>query len=76
MLAGMAPTNAAARMIPVHSLTADDLVKIQDAHAVLQRVGNETAVGGEWNEYVDRAHHGLGLILAVHAAAEMTAPGD
>lgn len=60
---------SAARMIPVHAFTADDLAKVQDAYAAVRRVGNETAISGEWNEYLDRAHHGLGLILAVHAAA-------
>lgn len=57
-------------LIPVDAFTAGDLAAIEAAHAVLTRIGNSTAAAGQWNEYIDRAHQDLGLILAVRAAAD------
>jgi hypothetical protein len=47
-----------------------DMASIQQAYEVLTRIGNATAAGEVWDEYIDRAHQDLGLLLAVRYAHE------
>jgi hypothetical protein len=51
----------------LRSATEADMQAIQRAYDVLLRIGNATAPGdGDvWDEYIDRAHHDLGLLLAL-----------
>src|ERR1017187_9026954 len=52
----------------LRSATEADMQAIQQAYEVLTRIGNATAAGEVWDEYIDRAHQDLGLLLAVRYA--------
>jgi hypothetical protein len=54
----------------LQAASASDMQAIQQAYDVLRKIGNATAVGEMWDEYIDRAHQDLGLLLAVRYAQE------
>lgn len=50
------------------AFTADDMAALHGAYNVLTRKGNETSRGDDWDPVLDRAHHGIGLIIALVTA--------
>jgi hypothetical protein len=60
----------------LRSATEADMQAIQQAYEVLTRIGNATATGEVWDEYIDRAHHDLGLLLAVRYARDLGISGQ
>lgn len=50
------------------SASAADMQAIEQAYEILTRIGNATAVDEVWDEYIDRAHQDLGLLLAIRYA--------
>jgi hypothetical protein len=47
------------------------MATLRAAYDLLTRKGNDTSRDGEWDPVLDRAHHGLGLVLGLHAADEV-----
>lgn len=63
---------------PTGTLTTAEFAALNDAYTALNRLGVDTARGGEWNFYLDRAHHDLGLLLAWISAGhiQVSRPGN
>lgn len=53
------------------AFTAEDMTGIETAYDILTRKGNETSHGDDWDPILDRAHHGLGLIIALVTAGDL-----
>ena len=60
------------------AFTAEDMTVLGAAYELLTRKGNETSHSGEWDPVLDRAHHGLGLVIALVTADQARAkpPGS
>ena len=46
-----------------YPFTPAETTILQAAYAALTRVGRETADDFAWDEHIDRAHHGLAILL-------------
>lgn len=53
-----------------YPFTDAEMTTISGAYEAITRVGNETAVAGQWDDILDRAHQGLGVIIAVKVARD------
>jgi hypothetical protein len=61
---------------PKGTITQQELGHIRGAYDTLARLGNATSHGGIWNDYLDRAHQDLGVILAWVAVGRIKTDGD
>lgn len=45
-------------------ITSEEAETLKNAYEALTRLGNETATAeGDWEHYLDRAHHYLALVI-------------
>jgi hypothetical protein len=51
-----------------YPFTDDDMAKIKAASDTIARVAKETARRGKWDSSLERAHQGLGVIMAIQSA--------